>query len=175
MPFFSAAATYCASAMHAGPLIVIEVVISPMSMPSKSSLHIGERVDRNAAFADFAARLRRIRVVAHQRRHIEGDREPVLALLEQKMISFVGLRRVAEPRKLTHRPQAVAIAVGMDAPRVWILARLGKIEPGSVLRAVEPLERHVGNRPVDRTRTRSLARPARGRPLGRRGPVFHLF
>ena len=37
MPFFSAAATYCASAMHAGPLIVIDVVMSPMSMPSKSS------------------------------------------------------------------------------------------------------------------------------------------
>ena len=37
MPFFSAAAMYCASAMQAGPLIVIDVVISPMSMPSKSS------------------------------------------------------------------------------------------------------------------------------------------
>ena len=37
MPFFSAAAMYCATAIAAGPLIVIEVVMSPMSMPSKST------------------------------------------------------------------------------------------------------------------------------------------
>ena len=35
-PEFSAATMYCASTIAAGPLIVIEVVIAPMSMPAKS-------------------------------------------------------------------------------------------------------------------------------------------
>jgi hypothetical protein len=43
--------------------------------------HIGQRVDRDAALADFAARFRRVGVVSHQGRHVEGDREAVLALL----------------------------------------------------------------------------------------------
>ena len=104
-------------------------------------LHIGERIDRDAALSHFAAGLRRIGVVTHQRRHIEGDREAVLAVLEQKVIAFVGLGGRTESGKLTHRPEAVSITVGMDAARVRELAGpceiFGKVEGGDVLRSVD--------------------------------------
>ena len=77
----------------------------------KERFHVAQRVDRDAALPDFAARLRRIGVIAHQRRHIERDRKPVLPLLEQKMIALVGLLGVAEAGELAHRPEPVAIPV----------------------------------------------------------------
>ena len=81
MPFFSAAAMYCASAMagravdrhRGGDVAHVDAV--------EEHFHVGQRVDRDAALADFAARLRRVGVVAHERRHVERDREPVLTLL----------------------------------------------------------------------------------------------
>jgi len=59
--------------------------------------HVGERVDGYAAPADLSARLRRVRVVPHQRRHVEGHGETHLPLAEQEMIAFVGLLRVPKP------------------------------------------------------------------------------
>ena len=78
----------------------------------EEQLHVGERVDRDAALADLAARLRRVGVVPHQRRHVERHREAVLPVLEQEMIALVRLRGRAEAGELAHRPQPVAIAVG---------------------------------------------------------------
>ena len=105
--------------------------------------HVAQRVDRDAALADLTARLRRVRVVTHQRRHIERDREPVLALREQKMIALVGLLGVAKARELAHRPKPVAVHAGVDAARVRILARQREIarevEIGNVIRTVERL------------------------------------
>jgi len=48
--------------------------------PVEEHLHVAHRVDRDAAPSDLAARLPCIGVVAHERRHVEGDREPRLAL-----------------------------------------------------------------------------------------------
>ena len=126
-------------------------------------LHIGERIDRDAALSHLAARLRRIGVVTHQRRHIEGDREAVLAVLEQKVIALVGLGGRTESGKLTHRPEAVSIAVGMDAARVRELARpreiFGEVEARDILRSVDDFQRNVGDRAVDGSRARILSRP----------------
>ena len=105
--------------------------------------------------------LRRIGVVAHQRRHVERDREPVLTLLEQEVIAFVGLLGVAEAGELAHRPQPVAIPVGMNAARIRILAGprqiARQIEVRHVFADRRPLERNVGDRPVDRSRTGALS------------------
>ena len=54
MPFFSATARYIANRMAAGELMVIEVVIWPRSMPSKSTSMSAQGVDGDAAAADLA-------------------------------------------------------------------------------------------------------------------------
>ena len=83
----------------AGPLIVIEVVTSPRSMPSNSASMSAARVDRDAAVADLAERLRVVGVAAHQGRHVEGDREPAAAAAEDHLVALVGLLGVAEARR----------------------------------------------------------------------------
>ena len=130
-------------AIAAGPLIVIEVVMSRHVDAGKQHFHVRQRVDRHAALADFSQGLRRVGVVAHQRRHVERDRETVLTLLEQEVIAFVGLLGSAEAGELPHRPKAVAIPVGMNAARIRILTRpcqvARQIEVGHVVRAVDRL------------------------------------
>ena len=46
----------------------------------EEDLHVLERVDGDAALADFAFALRVVGVVAHQRGQIEGDRKAVSAM-----------------------------------------------------------------------------------------------
>ena len=162
MPFFSAAAMYCASAMagrtvdrHRGRDVAhVDAV--------EEHFHVGERVDRHAAPSNLAARLRRVGIVAHQGRHVEGDGEPVLSVLEQKVIALVGLSGISEAGELAHRPETIPVAVGVDPPRVRILARprqIGReIETGDVLRRVDRLERYVGDRAVDGARTGAFSR-----------------
>ena len=135
MPFFSAAAMYCASAMHAGSVDRHRRRDVAHVDAVEEHLHVGERVDRDAALADFAARLRRVGVVSHQRRHVERHREAVLAVLEQEMIAFVGLARRAEAGELAHRPKPIAIAVGVNAARIRIFTR-----PREVARQIEMRE-----------------------------------
>ena len=89
----------------AGALIVIDTVTSPRSMPGEQRLHVVERVDRDALAADLAQRSRVVGVVAHQRRHVEGGRQPGLAVVEQVAEALVGLLGGAEAGELAHRPQ----------------------------------------------------------------------
>ena len=51
--------------------------------PAEERLHVGERVDRHALAPDLAERARVVRVVAHQRRHVERSREAGLPVLEE--------------------------------------------------------------------------------------------
>jgi hypothetical protein len=62
-------------------LIVIDTVTRSSGM-LEQRLHVGDRVDGNAGFADFAARLRCVGIVAELRRKIERDRQPRLTALE---------------------------------------------------------------------------------------------
>ncbi len=80
-------------------------------------LDVGDRIDRDADFADFAARLRRIGVVAELRRQVEGDRESGDAVVEQVAVARVGFRGAREARILAHRPMPPAIHVAADAAR----------------------------------------------------------
>ena len=73
----SAFATYIANTIAAGPLIVIDVVTVPRSMPAVEVFDVGERVDRDAALADLAERERVVGVAAHQRRQVERGRQAV--------------------------------------------------------------------------------------------------
>jgi hypothetical protein len=79
--------------------------------------HVVDRVDRDALAADLAEAERRVRVVTHERRHVERGREAGLSVLEQIAEAGVGLDRGAEPGELAHRPQAAAVHRWVDAPR----------------------------------------------------------
>ena len=60
--------------------------------PLEERLHIGQRVDGNAAMADLAAAGGCVRVLAHQSRHVEGDRQAGLAVFQKVVIAPVRLR-----------------------------------------------------------------------------------
>ena len=93
----------------AGALIVIDTETLPRSMPSKSSPHVVERVDRDAEPADFAQRARVVAVEAHERRQVERGAEAGLPLVEQELEPLVRLPRRAEAGELPHRPEPAAV------------------------------------------------------------------
>ena len=90
-------------------------------------LHVLERVDRDALAADLAERARVVRVVAHQRRHVERRREPRLAVLEQVAEALVRLLRRPEAGELPHRPQPAAVHRRVDAARERERARVAEV------------------------------------------------
>src|SRR5579863_9369718 len=86
------------------------------------------------------------------------------------MVALVRLRRGAEPRELAHRPEPIAITVGMNASGVRVFAGpreiARQIEGGQIARLVDLLQRNVRDRAVGG----SGARPASGPAF--RGRVF---
>src|SRR5581483_5229219 len=99
------------------------------------------------ALADLALGARVVRVVAHERRHVEGDGEARLAALEEELVALVRVLRGAEARELPHGPEAAAVEVRMDAAREGELAREAELlevargRLGLVLRGVEHVHR----------------------------------
>ena len=75
VPCFSATARYMASAIGAVELMVMEVVTAPEVDAVEEDLHVRERVDGDAALADFAPRHLVVRVVAVEGRQVERRRE----------------------------------------------------------------------------------------------------
>ena len=73
--------------------------------PLEELFHVVEAVDGDALAADLAEAADVIGVVAHQGRHVEGGREPGLAVVEQVVEALVGLLDRAEPGELAHRPE----------------------------------------------------------------------
>ena len=94
---------------------------------AEERLHVLERVDRDALAADLALRARVVRVVAHQRRHVERGREPGLAVLEQVAEALVRLLRGAEAGELPHRPELAAVHRRIDAAREREDARVAEV------------------------------------------------
>ncbi len=93
----------------------------------EEGLHVRERIDRDALATDLAERALVVRVVAHQRRHIERGREPGLAVLEQITEALVRLRRGAEARELAHRPELPAVHRGIDTARERMDTRIAEV------------------------------------------------
>ncbi len=79
-----------------------------------------DAVDRDADAAHFAARLRRVGVVADLGRQIEGDREPGGPLAEQVAVALVGLGGGREPGVLPHGPEPLAVGLAVEAPGVGV-------------------------------------------------------
>jgi hypothetical protein len=135
--------------------------------PVEQRLHVLERVDRHALTAHLTERASVVRVVAHQRRHVEGGREPRLPVLQQVVEALVRLRRRAEAGELPHRPEAAAVHRLVDPARERVLTRLAEIAVEvdlDVLRRVQGLDREPGDR-------REESRV--GLTLGRCHPLLH--
>src|SRR6185503_2203506 len=95
--------------------------------------------DRDPDLADLPARDRRVGVVAHLGREVEGDRQSRLALVEQEPVALVRLGGGAEAGVLAHRPQARAVHGLVHAAGERILPRRLGGDPvrGQVGRAVD--------------------------------------
>ena len=106
--------------------------------PVEQDRHVGKAADRHADPADLALRRRRVRVVAHLRRQVEGHRQPGLALLEQVAEAAVGLLGGGEARVLAHRPEAAPVHRRLDAAGERVFAgpargrgpRRGRVDVG---------------------------------------------
>src|SRR5690242_8158079 len=153
-PCRSAATRYMQKIGTAGPLIVIDVVTSPSGMPSKSTSTSAAESIATPQWPT-AERARVVGVAAHQRRHVEGDRQAAAALREDQLVALVGLLGVAEAGELPDRPRPAPVA-----PRV---EPAGEREP---TRPADPLEVRDGSgRAVDRLHLDAGERREVGVPL----------
>src|SRR5439155_1077077 len=118
----------------------------------------------------LAERARMVGVVAHQRRHIEGGREPRLAVLEQVAEALVRLLGRAEAGELAHRPELASVHRRVDAARIGIDAGIPEIAVVVDLDVLGRVERVV-RKPRDsgvqlahalRSRLEELAAPLLG-------------
>jgi hypothetical protein len=114
-------------------------------------LHVGQRADRHAALADLAQRTRVVRVVAHERREIEGDAEPRLAVGEEILVATVRFLGRAEAGELPHGPQPGPVHGRIRPARERVLAgqaELLEVVPAglTVGRRVERTDGRPGNR-----------------------------
>ena len=132
--------------------------------PVEQRLHVVDRVEGDALDPDLAQRAPVVGVEAHQGRHVEGGREPVLAVLEQVAEARVGLLDRAEARELAHRPQPPPIHRRVDAAGERVLARVTelrrRVEALQVLLGVQRLDRVPGEGLEERRRARGCARRA---------------
>ena len=111
-------------------------------------VHVGGRVDRHAAVPDLADRARVVGVAAHQRRHVERDRQAAAAGREQHLVALVRLHRVAEAGELPDRPRPAAVPGRVQAAGEGVLPRpADPLEAGhdrAVLRPVDRVDGHAG-------------------------------
>ena len=111
--------------------------------------HVVDRVDGDALAPDLAERARVIRVVAHQRRHVERRREAGLPVREQVLEARVRLLGRAEAGELPHRPEAAAVHRRVDAARERIdagVAEIAGVLDVDVVGRVERLVLDAGDR-----------------------------
>ena len=103
-----------------------------------------------------------VRVVAHQRRHVERRRETRLAVLEQIAEALVRLRRGAEARELAHRPELAAVHRGIDTARERMHTRIAEVAVVVDLDRVRRRQRLVLE---PRDRREELSLPLRRAPV----------
>ena len=98
-----------------------------------------------------------IAVVPHERRKVEGHREPRRAVIEQVFVPPVRLLSGGEPGELPHRPEA-----GPIHRRVWTPGE--GIPSGNAQRLGIGLLRHPIGRRVERLHVDSRTRAEKGFP-----------
>src|SRR5690242_774859 len=87
-----------------------------------------------------------IRVVAHERRHVEGGRETALAVGEEVTEALVRVLGATEAGELPHAPEPASIHRRVRAAGEGILARLADVfVGGKVVLHVDRIDLHVGD------------------------------
>ena len=127
MPCSSAAARYIAKRIGAGELMVIDVVTAPTSMPLNSVSMSSTESTATPQRPTSPMRMRRVRIEPHERRHVEGDRQPGLSLVEEEPVALVRVPRAPEAGELAHRPDLVAVHGPVDAAGVREGSRLAQV------------------------------------------------
>src|SRR5437667_3712857 len=117
--------------------------------PAEQDPHVLQRRHGDAARPELPFRLRLVRVISVEGRHVERDAEAGLAVGDQILESAVRVRRAPHSGEHPHRPQPAAVHGGMDAAGEWEPA--GAAEPlvrlpGDVERRVQPPHRPTGGR-----------------------------
>ena len=88
----------------------------------EQQLHVGCRVDRDAAVTHLTTCLRVIGIATHQSGHVERDRQASTSGVQNHPVPLVGLRRVAEPGELPDRPRTTPIPAAVETPGERIFA-----------------------------------------------------
>ncbi len=99
----------------------------------------------HALAADLAGRHGVVRVVAHQRGHVERRRQPRLALGQQIAEALVRVLGRAEAREHAHRPQPRPVHLRVQAARVGVGARRRRVGRGAAVRPVDRRQRVPGH------------------------------
>ena len=107
----------------------------------EQGLRVGERVDGDALAPDLAERAGVVRVVAHERGHVERGGETGLAVVEEIAEARVRLLRRAETRELPHRPEPAPVHGRVHAARERELARVAEIALVVEIDVLRPVER----------------------------------
>ena len=109
----------------------------------QQEVHVGQRIDGHAAGAEFALGPGFVVVVAHERGHVEGDGEAVVAGRQQVVVALVRLLHGAKAAEHADGPGLAAVAGAVDAAREGVGA--GQVDVALVVEAghvggvVEPL------------------------------------
>ena len=111
----------------AGPEIVIEVVVAEGNT-IEQHVHVRGGIDRDPAVPNLAERPRIVGIAAHERGHVEGNRQPAGALGEDHLVALVGLLRVPEPGELPDRPRLAPVARR-------VIPRVNGYSPGQPIRS----------------------------------------
>ena len=108
-------------------LMVIDVEICGQVNAIEEPLHVFDRIDGHADFADFSDGQRIVRIEADLRRQIKRHREPSRPIGEQIFVALVRLFGVAHAGVLAHGPEAAAVHRGLHAARVGKFAGVAHI------------------------------------------------
>ena len=126
--------------------MVMEVDTSPIGMPSKSRSMSSRESTATPSVPTSPRAKRRVAIEAHQGRHVEGDGEAVLAVIQEVPEPLVGLRGRSVTGELAYRPEPAAVHVRVHAAGVRKLARIAEllvVVALDVIRRIEGFDRHA--------------------------------
>ncbi|MPM81023.1 hypothetical protein SDC9_128074 [bioreactor metagenome] len=89
--------------------------------------HVVDGIDGHTDLADLALGDRRVGVVAHLRRQVEGHREAHRPVRDQFLVALVRFTRIAEARVLTHRPGAGRVHLGVHTACEGVLPGVAQL------------------------------------------------
>ena len=93
----------------------------------EQALHVFDRIDGHADFADFADGQRMIGIQADLGGQIEGNRKARGAIRQQIFVALVGFLGVAHAGVLAHGPEPAAIHGGLHAAGEGIFAGIADV------------------------------------------------